>query len=303
MIEINPELSAFVEIFPKLDLQKDTLDQTRTLIASFAPKPLDPNPTEFFVPSLTDADSRIRALKYSPEKNTPCPVMIQFHGGGFVLGAAEDSHFHNHLISSKLGITVIAVDYRLAPENPYPAAIEDGHSVVSWVLSHADELEVDPEKLIISGESAGGGIAASLAHFLGQETEIGPTSLQLIYPMLDPRSGQADMGNTPRHIWTAENNNVAWDMYAPNSIEDIRSNLPIASIDLTHFPPTAIYVGTADLFHNENQRFSGALKEANVETDIYSYEGGVHGFPMAIGTQISAAFWEDYLKNIEKHLS
>ena len=303
MRDINPELTAFAEMFPPLDLEKDALDQTRAMIASFTPKPLDPQPEEIFVQSFADSKHQVRVLKYSTGNNKPGPVMIQFHGGGFVLGAAEDSHYHNHLVSSKLGITVFAVDYRLAPEHPYPAAMEDGYSVVSWVASNAVELGVDPDKVIISGESAGGGIAASLAHYLGNETDITVKSLQLIYPMLDPGTGQSDSGPTKLPVWNAEYNRMAWDMYAPNGIENICPLLPIDAKNLMHFPSTSIYVGTADLFYEENMRFSKALKNSKVETQTHTYTGGVHGFPMAIGTQISEAFWDDYLKDIEAHLA
>ena len=301
MSGVDPELESFASFFPALDLSKAGLADTRKLVASFTPTPLDPAPQERWVPSFFDKAHKIRILVYMPETPKPCPVMIQFHGGGFVLGAAEDSHYHNQLISSKSGIAVIAVDYRLAPEYPYPAAIEDGYSVVNWLVSHADEIGVDADKLIISGESAGGGIAASLAQYMTNETHIAIASLQLIYPMLDPRTGQN--GEAQTYVWTPENNRLAWKMYAPKGIQDLRSFLPIASGNTGNFPATSIYVGTEDLFYKENLRFGETLKDTNIQSQIFSYNGGVHAFPMAIGTEISNRFWDDYLTNISGHIS
>ncbi len=304
MNDIDPDLKGFAENFPEFDLRRNALQGVRELIASFTPNPLLPAPEALFIPSITDPQHKVRVLKYAGKKNKPCPALIQFHGGGFVLGAAEDSHYHNNLICSQLGITVFAVDYRLAPEHPFPSAIEDGHSVLQWIISNARELGIDEDKIILSGESAGGGIAASLAHHLGQQSDIKLRALELIYPMLDPRTAQNknEDDGPKRYIWTAQNNRHAWDMYAPEGLEKLRAALPISSTQLAHFPPTSIYVGTADLFYAECLMLVKSLKHSNVPTQSYIYHGAVHGFPMAIGSKLSQSFWDDYITNIKKSL-
>lgn len=300
---IDPELLPFVSVFPKLDTSKDGLDDTRAMIRSFTPKPLSPAPEEIFIPSMFTDDHQVRALIYAPKGKPKAPVMVQFHGGGFVMGDAEDSHFHNNNLCTELGIYIIAVDYRLAPEHPYPCAIEDGESVVEWIVKNSGPYNFDRNKITISGESAGGGIAASLAQALGQKAEVNISSLHLIYPMLDPQTAQNQNDNKPHYIWSEDNNRQAWADYGRNMPSDLREHLPISQATPAKFPPTVIHVGTEDLFYAENLAFASKLKAASIETDIHTYQGAVHGFPMAIGTKVSDEFWDRYISAIASSIA
>ena len=299
---IDPELRPFVSAFPELDISPNSLSQTRALIRAFTPKPLTPAPQEVLIPSHFAGAPQIRALIYLPKGTPKAPVMVQFHGGGFVLGDADDSHFHNRKMSTELGIYIIAVDYRLAPEHPYPCAVEDGESVVHWVMKHGEEFGFDRDKIIISGESAGGGIAASLAQSLSQNTEVKINSLHLIYPMLDPNTAQKSDEDQTYFVWSQDNNRQAWADYSGVLGPGLRAQLPISQPTLAGFPPTIIHIGTEDLFYAENLAFAYKLRAASIKTELYSYAGGVHGFPMAVGTKISNDFWELYSSGIKNAL-
>ena len=213
------------------------------------------------------------------------PTIYHIHGGGFVAGsAAQLEAAHRHVVIS-LGCMLISVDYRLAPEERFPGAIEDCFAGLCWVIEHARELGVDISHLGLSGESAGGGLAAALA-LMARDRNIQPLAFQhLIYPMLDdctcvrpdppPFAGE--------FLWHAPNNRFAWNAmlgHEPGGDNVSYYAAPARANDLAGLPPTFLSVGALDLFVEENLEFGRRLMRAGVPVELHVWPGAIHGFDL-----------------------
>jgi len=180
--------------------------------------------------------------------------------------------------AQKLGLCSISVDYRLAPENPAPAAIDDGISVWNWILNNAEEENLDLEHLIIGGSSAGGGIAASVVQRIHDMGGPQPILQFLTYPMLDDRTATRTE-NTTRYVWSLANDLYAWGVYlgVPAGSQVVPEYaVPSRREDLFGLPPTWIGVGTLDLFHDEDLEYARRLEESGVKVDLKVTEGAFH---------------------------
>jgi acetyl esterase/lipase len=175
-----------------------------------------------------------------------------------------------------VGITVAAVDYRLAPEHPYPAGLEDCYSALTWL---AGLPAVDPARLAIGGASAGGGLAAALALLAHDRGEVTPTLQLLAYPMLDDRSGAAPKTLNYR-MWGPKSNRFGWAAYLGNA--DPQIAVPARRDDLSGLPPAWIGVGTQDLFHDEDLAYAERLTAAGVPCHLEVVPGAFHGFDQVV---------------------
>ncbi|MEI9852214.1 MAG: alpha/beta hydrolase fold domain-containing protein [Sphingomonas sp.] len=198
-----------IDLIPPFATDPAGLAESRAL---FAEIPLGDLPegvtrTELSLPGL-DGAPEVRALLYRPEGSPPDRAILAFHGGGYVMGKPEMNDARNAALAAKLGCVVLAVAYRLAPENPYPAALDDALAAWRYLASGGAEI-------VLLGESAGAGLAAALSHRLRDSGERLPRFQALLYPMLDPRS--AEEGVTAAHlgefVWTRANNGFAWGCY------------------------------------------------------------------------------------------
>jgi acetyl esterase/lipase len=206
----------------------------------------------------------------------PGPALLWIHGGGYVLGTAQQDDALCHRFTRELGITVASVDYRLAPEHPYPAPLEDCYSALTWL---AGLPAVDPARLAIGGASAGGGLAAALALLARDRGEITPTLQLLAYPMLDDRSA-AGPNNPNYRLWSPKSNRFGWASYLGNA--DPQVAVPARRADLAGLPPAWIGVGTNDLFHAEDLAYAERLTAAGVPCDVEVVPGAFHGFDAVV---------------------
>jgi acetyl esterase/lipase len=203
-------------------------------------------------------------------------VMIWLHGGGYVFGQADDMAGQRYAPL----MTVISVDYRMAPEHRSPAAAEDVCAVLDWVVAEAENLGIDPAKIIVGGSSAGAGLAASAA--LMNRDRGGPALLyqMLIYPMLDDThdtpSGHMDL---PDVVWNRRVSMVAWSMYAEEGGASQYAAAARAT-DLSGLPPTYVMVGDLDLFRDEDIAFAQRLSATGIPIDLAVFPGAPHGFDM-----------------------
>ncbi|MFE0749808.1 alpha/beta hydrolase [Gordonia sp. NPDC058843] len=211
------------------------------------------------------------------------PGLLWIHGGGYVLGsAAQDDHWARRM-SERVGIEVVSVDYRLAPEHPYPAAIDDCFDALRWMV---DQPDIDTTRLAIGGNSAGGGLAAALA-FRARDAGVDLRLQLLTYPMLDDRTRAPD----PHHrLWNASANVFGWTSYLGDA--DRQEAVPARRTDLAGLPSAWIGVGTLDLFAAEDRDFAERLRAAGVECRIDEVPGAFHGFDLvAPRTSIAQDFF------------
>lgn len=232
------------------------------------------------------------------------PAIYWIHGGGYLAGTYDGANDTCSEWAADLAATVASPDYRLAPEHPYPAPIEDCYAGLKWLISNADSLGIDPNRVIIGGGSAGGGLAAALALLVRDRGEFSVTHQVLIYPMVD------DTRSTPSSQWTTwgwtpESNNVGWRAYLGDLFDtgDIPPYAaPTRATDLSGLPPAYISVGTLDIFLDEDIDYARRLIEAGVPTELKLYPGGPHGFDTprlnrnAELGQRAAADRKDYLR-------
>ncbi|WP_194410849.1 alpha/beta hydrolase [Microbacterium cremeum] len=212
----------------------------------------------------------------------PVPALLWIHGGGLILGAPQQDDASNLALSRGLGIAVFSASYRLAPEHPAPAALDDLVAGFRELVARADEFGIDPERIAVGGASAGSGLAAALAQRLLDEGGPQPVFQLLVYPMLDDRTALRDDVD-PRHmrLWSPESNRFAWSAYlGPDAdASGIRSSVvPARREDLTGLPPAWIGVGTLDLFHDEDVEYARRLQEAGVPCELNVVPGAFHGF-------------------------
>lgn len=217
----------------------------------------------------------------------PAPALLWIHGGGYVIGTAKQDDLLCHRFSTRLGITVASVEYRLAPEHPYPAPLEDCYSALTWL---AKLPSVDSQRVAIGGASAGGGLAAALALLARDRAEIAPIFQLLTYPMLDDRSS-ATIGNRGYRLWNQRSNHFGWAAYLGDA--DPQVAVPARRADLSGLPPAWIGVGTHDLFHNEDLAYAQRLRDAGVSCHVDVVPGAFHGFDIWVPkAQVSQQFFD-----------
>ncbi len=202
------------------------------------------------------------------------PALLWIHGGGYVIGTAAQDDRLCARFAQQLGATVASVDYRLAPENPYPAPLEDCYAALRWLAALP---AVDPARVAIGGASAGGGLAAALALAARDRGEVDPVAQLLVYPMLDDRTADRPGLDDPGHrLWNQASNRFGWSCYLDGADPDIA--VPARRPDLSGLPPAWIGVGTLDLFHDEDLAYAERLREAGVPCAVEVVSGAFHGF-------------------------
>jgi acetyl esterase/lipase len=234
-------------------------------------------------------------------------AVLSIHGGGYVMGDLSCDDLINRRIASEVGCVVIGVEYRLAPEHPYPAPLEDCYAALAWLFEHAVRLGVDPARIGLRGMSAGGGLAAALALLVRDRGEFSLCFQMLDYPMLDDRHiTQSSRNDTDPRVWNAEANRFGWDSYLGELAgqTDVPSYaVPARAAVLTGLPPACLFVGSADLFVDEVAEYASRLNAAGVMTELHVYPGGFHGFELMLPhTALARRFTADNLSALRRGL-
>lgn len=227
---------------------------------------------------------------------TPAPALLWIHGGGMIIGNAVQDERTSIAFARTLGITVAAVDYRLAPAHPAPAALEDCYTALVWLSEQAGAYGIDPARIAVGGASAGGGLTAGVVLMAKDRGEVTPAFQLLVYPMLDDRTAARTDHDLPGvRVWSRASNHYAWSAYlgqAPGLPGVPSYAAPARREDLTGLPPAWVGVGTLDLFHDEDVRYAERLREAGVPCELDIVEGAFHGFDALLPHKpVSSAFW------------
>jgi len=217
---------------------------------------------------------------YDPDGATePSPGLVFCHGGGWILGTLDSADDLCRHLARGTGSVVVSVDYRLAPEHTFPAAVSDAAAAFEWVRTDADAVGIDPERLGVAGSSAGGGLAAALPH----HDAVDPESIAqavLLYPMLDAdfeRASYAENADGP--LLTADDVAWFWEQYCPDERDRTRPTAaPLRADDVAGCPPTTVVTGGHDPLRDEGVAYVERLREAGVPVDHHHEPSMPHGF-------------------------
>ncbi|WP_338552420.1 alpha/beta hydrolase [Paenibacillus sp. KS-LC4] len=279
---VLPELRATLEQLPPLDLPNDLQLFRGVPVQEVEKSPHVATRTQM----ISGPASNLLLKIYEPvnRTGTALPALLWIHGGGYVLGHpdSDDALCERFVLDTQC--VVVSVDYRLAPEHPYPAAIDDCYAALKWMAS-ASELNIDITRLAVAGASAGGGLTAALS--LMARDQGGPAiSFQMpLYPMIDDRNVTASSHeiSTNRAVWNRDNNRAAWSMYlgehASGTISPYAA--PSRAESYAGLPPTYTCVGQLDPFRDETIEYVARLAQAGVEVEFQMYPGCFHAFELA----------------------
>ncbi|KAH8178579.1 alpha/beta hydrolase fold domain-containing protein [Sarocladium implicatum] len=317
----DPEMAAFLDVYPA------PKDITRDFIPLMRQAP----------PSQATADDVLAGEPYTHEErqvnghagpvtisifrpttaanagpvlagNTKLPVLYYTHGGGFLCGNRFTSAKEFLQFAKAAGAILVTVEYRLTPEHPYPAAIDDAWAGLKYVGSHASELGMDPDRLMLVGSSAGANLTAALA--LIARDQQGPKIVgQLLdCPMLDDRNSTTSSKQfVGEGTWSRDSNIMAWGIYlGPNAGRDGVSQYaaPARCTDLSDLPPSFISVGSCEVFRDECVAYASNLWKAGVQCELHVWPGGFHVFDGLVPTSpISVASIEAKSKWVKNMLA
>jgi len=305
---VDPELLAFVDSFPTMTLSDTSLPLMRAgMTAMLAAQELPDLPVtwrDILIPS-GDGDRSIRCLLVQPQHmQTNAPAILHFHGGGHVLGAPEMNLPQVLIWAAELNCLILSVDYRLAPETPFPGPIEDGYAALRWLYESADNLGVDSSRIAVSGESAGGAMAACLSIMARDRGEFKIAFQHLEAPRLEDVLPDAADANpfTGEFVWTRANSEYCRKAYLKNGDPSPYASAARAK-DLTGLPPAFISVGALDLFVDECVAFALRLIRSGVPVELIVYPGCYHGFRMAKEAAISLRAQSDSQLALKKALA
>ncbi len=286
---VDPALLPLLDAWPQILLTADTLVEIREV----ARLPISEDPATVaavdsdlrMIPGPTGAPD-IPLFTYRPkaaDAATPLPCIFHIHGGGYVAGSAEPLAPTHRALVAALGCALVSVNYRLAPETVFPGAIEDCYAALGWLFGNAGAMNVDPERIGVMGESAGGGLAAALALLARDRGEYALAFQHLIYPMLDDRTCvSTDPSPTAgEFLWPHHNNSFGWSAllgHAPGAADVSPYAAPARGTDLAGLPATFIATGALDLFLEEDLGYAQRLMRAGVAVELHVYPGGFHGF-------------------------
>jgi acetyl esterase/lipase len=287
---VDPELSVGLDVnMPLQRLGADTLPQYRQMLLDMVAA--IPKPTSEAMRNVQRDDRRIpgpvdgpdvRVLVYTPGDRgvEPLPAILHIHGGGFVSGSADMSDPNSRSYAVDMNCVVVSVDYRLAPETPFPGPVEDCYAALLWLHGAAEEMGIDPERIAVAGESAGAGLVAALCLLARDRGKVRPFFQYLAEPMLDHRSVDSDHPHVGHFGWTRDHNRFGWSSMLGEISGQGASPYcsPATAEDLSGLPPTFIHIGALDLFLEESLEYARRLTRAGVSVELHVWPGAFHAF-------------------------
>lgn len=290
----DPELAEVVPLLPTLDGSDPAAARAALseMIAQLPPPDATGVQHEDRVIPGRPGDPDVPIRIYRPDERRAPAAIYSVHGGGFIAGDIETEHASNIRLARELGIVVVAVDYRLAPETPFPGPLEDVYAGLVWTAQHADELGVDAGRIAIYGVSAGGGLCAALA-LLARDRNGPQIAFQFLsVPELDDRLTTASMtAFTDTPLWNRPNAVASWDHYlGPGraGTDDVSSYAaPARATDLAGLPPAYVSVMQFDPLRDEGIAYALAMLAAGVSVELHLFPGTFHGSALVPHAAIS----------------
>ena len=246
----------------------------------------------------------VKCRHYRTTGQTPAPLLIYYHGGGWVIGDLESHDDVCRKLASQARCDVIAVDYRLAPEHPAPAAVDDCIAATKWIFANAKSLGIDPTRVAIGGDSAGGNLSAIVAMHSGEK----PVFQLLVYPATDMRMGQqSHKDNAQGYLLTADSMKWFIGHYLQGDekkkLDPMVSPILSSDADLKKSPPTLVITAEFDPLRDEGEEYAAKLASLGVPTSTVRFHGQIHAFfgmselldDAAAAISLSASYLRKYL--------
>ena len=284
---LDPALKAMLEMMaqaggPALDEMEPAVARKYFEETQLAP----PGAAPIELPSVANRTvpapaGEIPVRVYRPEQGAVLPVLVYFHGGGWVIGSLDSHDGTCRELARDAGCVVVSVDYRLAPEDRYPAAAEDCYAVTRWVAENgADELGIDPSRIAVGGDSAGGNLGAAVALMARDRGGPDIAFQLLVYPVTDADfSRPSYIENAEGYFLTTSAMEWFWGHYVPDAAQRAEAYCaPLRAEDLTGLPPALVITAEFDPLRDEGEAYGARLQEAGVDTVLTRYDGMIHGF-------------------------
>ncbi|WAO92371.1 hypothetical protein NCS54_00987700 [Fusarium falciforme] len=290
--KVNAELAAVLGklsggIDPHPPPKLGDVNARRTLIAPGIKALVGPNfpsdvrTKDYYTPSPDGHEILLRW--YHTDEQPQNPAVVYIHGGGMILGSVDDYHVLVAGYVARTRVPFLSVEYRLAPEFPYPTPLNDIYAAVMWLYSKAKHLTVDPQRIAIMGDSGGGGLAAATCLLARQRGGPRLAKMILLSPMLDDRTIVADEHTSALASWTAIDNETGWSAFLgpKRGQQDVPETAsPGRMRDAAGLPPAFVEVGELDLFRDEVIEFAAKYYKAGVGMELHVYPGCTHGFDL-----------------------
>jgi acetyl esterase/lipase len=308
---IHPELRSMFSVLPETVYTRENLAAKRKEMQDFTAAMAASMPVNHEV-LISDrripgaaGDEEVRVKIYEPRvKNGLLPGVLYIHGGGYILGSADMMDAALQQLVAEIQCVIVSVDYRLAPEHPYPAPVEDCYAALTWFSENADKLGSDSSRIAVVGPSAGGGLTAAVS-LLARDRN-GPAILfqMPLYPMLDDRCLTKSSNEiTDERVWSKAKNRLGWEMYLGEKGTESPYAAPARAEDLSGLPPTYTCVGDLDPFRDETIHYVSRLTQAGVPTEFHLYPGCFHGFEEYFpSAEISQSVIKEYQAALKRAL-
>lgn len=271
----------------------------------------DPGPDvtvqEIVVPGPKNAPSVSLRVFQPTGLKAAAPALLWIHGGGLIFGAPEQDDRTNIAFARELGITVAAIRYRLGPDHPAPAAVEDAYAALRGLAGRADDLHIDIDRIAIGGASAGGGIAAALALLAHDRAEIHPAFQLLLYPMLDDRTTtRTDLDTLKVRVWTPKSNRYGWSSYLGDAVAGPHVSPYAAAArreDLSGLPRPGSASAPSTSSTTKTSSTRAGFSDSGVPCDLDVIPGAFHGFDLVFPkAEISREFWRRQARALKSAL-
>jgi acetyl esterase len=281
---VDPQVRVLLDQLEQMGgpaLNEMTPEQGRAAFAQLGQAGGVPEPVERIEDlTIPGPASDLKARIYTPSGGAPLPAMVFFHGGGWVIGDLETHDRLCRALANASGSLIVAVDYRLAPEHKFPAAVDDAFAAVKWVAEHAAELGADPARIGVGGDSAGGNLSAVIA--LQARDRGGPKLAYqlLIYPATDLASDTPSKRENGDGYFLTRRDMTWFEGHYIRSEEDRANPLvsPMRAADLTGLPPAIVVTAEFDPLRDEGEAYGEKLRKAGVPVQLRRYDGMIHGF-------------------------
>jgi acetyl esterase/lipase len=285
-VVLDPDVAAGLEALPPFTFDASSLAASRS------------NRAAMVFPDLSDRVERTdHVVRDDPELvvrvhrpldvDGPLPCVYWMHGGGYIIGTCRIDDPRFDAWAPAMPCVGVSVEYRLAPDTPFPGPLDDCDEGLRWTFEHHDELGVDPGRIGIGGLSAGGGLAAALAVLARDRGELELSFQLLECPMLDDRQQTSSSRRDDLPIWSRESNTFGWrcylgDLYGTGDVPPLAAAARVE--DLSGLPPAFVIVGGADGFRDEDIEYALRLGQAGVQTELHVLPGAPHGVGMFVGS-------------------